>query len=370
MCLKARAYLFPSICLTAFVWAQTDVIYLTGTVTLAGGAPPPTTVRVELKCHGSIVQSVFTSTEGRFSFRMSESNPGVKSKPDGRRMDASIGGPAIPADVDKRTQLGRTAFHQVDLSRCQCEATLSGYRADPVSLGVRSRFDDPDLGVIVLHPLGAKDTTVSITSLKAPGKAMEAYQKAQGELSKKKVKYSNVIRHLEKATELYPEFAEAWYLLGEAYLAEQDVNKARLALRHALTTDPLFVKPYVSLAQLELQTGGPETAAVLTAQALELNPEWIPASYWYAVAQFYLGDLEQSEKSILRVQQSSEAQSYPASHHLLGNIYTEKGRYEAAAQEFRTFLRTNPTANFVSEVQSILNAWENSGLIEPTNAPK
>jgi Tfp pilus assembly protein PilF len=363
MWFRPVVYVLSCLGLYPSAFAQTDLIHITGTVALAGGAKLPKVVRVELKCHGSVVQSVFTSPEGRFSFRMSEGNPGVKSKPDGRRMDASIGGPAIPADVDKRTQVGKTAFHQVDLSRCQCEASLSGYRADPVSLGVRSRFDDPDIGVMVLHPLDVKGTTVSITSLKAPKKAVDLYQKASKELSKKKVNYSKVIQSLEKATELYPEFAEAWFQLGEAYLIEQDVDKARHSLQQALSVDPQYIRPYVSLAQLELQTGTHAEAARLTAEALELNPNWIPAHYWYAVAQYYLGHLGQAEESIRRVQVSGEAHLYTASHHLLGSIYAEKGQYEAASQEYRRFLETRPPEEFASKIESTLEEWKEAGLI-------
>ncbi len=363
MWLTCLAYLFSSLCLVALTLAQTDQIYITGTVALTDGALP-TVVRVELKCHGSVVQSVYTSPNGHFSFRMSERNPGVKGKPDGRSMDASIGGPAIPADGDKRTQLGKTAFHQVDLSRCQCEASLSGYRADPVSLGVRSRLDNPDIGVMILYPLDVEGTTVSATSLKAPKKAMEAYQKADKELSRTKVKYSKVIEHLEGATELYPEFAEAWYRLGEAYSAEQDVNKARHAFQQSIAADPRYVKPHVSLAQLELQTGGLEEAVRLVEKALELDPYWIPASYCNAIAQYYLGEIEKAEESIRKVQESSESYLYPASHHLLGNIYAEKGQYDAAVQEFRLFLETDPPDNFASEIKTTLDEWKKAGLIE------
>jgi tetratricopeptide (TPR) repeat protein len=193
---------------------------------------------------------------------------------------------------------------------------------------------------------------------------MDAYKKAEKELSKQRVNYSKAIKSLKQATEIYPEFAEAWYQLGECYLAEQDEENARNALQQSLKIDPSFVKPYTTLAQLELQTGSHEKAGHLTAKALELNPNWIPGHYWHAIAAYYLGNLEAAETSIRKVQQSNEAPLYTASHHLLGSIYSERGQYQAAAQEFRLFLDTDPPEASAAEIEATLGQWRQAGLIE------
>jgi hypothetical protein len=106
---------------------------ITGTVALADGSPVGVPVRVQLKCRGSVVQSVMTSANGRFTFRAN-----------GGGFDASVGGPDIPLP----TNPGNVAFRRTDLSQCQCEASLAGYESDPVRLGVRSQLDNPDIGII------------------------------------------------------------------------------------------------------------------------------------------------------------------------------------------------------------------------------
>jgi len=363
MWLKYVAFLFSFLSLSLLTLAQTDPIYITGQVALAGGEPPPAAVRVELRCHGSVVQSVYTSPEGHFSFRMSERNPGVKSEPDARRMDAAIGGPYIPANVDRRTQGGKAAFHQVDLSRCQCEASLSGYRSEPVPLGVRSRFDNPEIGAIILHPIELEGTLVSVTTLKAPKDAVEAFQEAEKELSADKVEYEKAVKYLETATRLYPEFALAWCRLGEVHTAQQKVEAARAAFRQAIATDPGFIYPYDFLAQLELQNGQMEETVRLTAKALELNSNWISARYYQAIAQYYLGNLEGAEESLRIVQKSEDSAAYPSSHYLLGHIHAERGEHQDASVQYSLFLETNPPEDLGSEVRTTLAQWKETGLI-------
>lgn len=346
-------------------------ISITGTVAMADGSLPANPVQVQLKCHGSVVQSAYTGPEGRFTFTVTErtgssrSGPGAKSTHRGAGgFDASIGGPAIPADVDGRGQAGNIAFRRTDLSHCQCEATLAGHESNPVVLGVRSRFDNPDLGIIYLYPLGTiKGTTVSVTTAQAPKKAMDAYKKAQKEGSKEKVNYSKVEKNLQNAVEVYPEFAEAWQFLGETYLMEGKETEARDAFRRAIESDPQYLPPYSTLGELELRANNIEEAARLTGQAIELNPYAITSQYFHAISQYYLGNLEKAEESIQKVHESGEASQYPASHRLLGSIYSERGKYADAAAEFRLFLETGPMENDAEEVRKILDEWTKLGLI-------
>ena len=48
-------------------------------------------------------------------------------------------------------QPGLTRYDSVNLSACELEAELSGFRSDKILLGLRRALDNPDVGVIVLH---------------------------------------------------------------------------------------------------------------------------------------------------------------------------------------------------------------------------
>ena len=98
---------------------------------------------------------------------------------------------------------------------------------------------------------GPKGTTVSFNTLNAPKKARDAFEKAGKELHKEKVDFKKVRKHLKKATEIYPEFAAAWQLLGQANLASGDRKEARNSFRHALEADPNYVKAITTDPDLE-----------------------------------------------------------------------------------------------------------------------
>jgi tetratricopeptide (TPR) repeat protein len=257
-------------------------------------------------------------------------------------------------------------FNRVDLSSCRCDALLPGYKGAPIQLGIRSVFDSPDVGVITLNPTGdIKGTTVSLNTLTAPKKAKEAFEEAGKELHKEKVNYSRVKKHLKRATEIYPEFAAAWQLLGQAHLVTGEPDSARNAFEKARAADPDYVMPCIALAELEIQANHWEEAVQLTSHAIDLNPHVIRAYYFHAVANFYMQKDAEAEAAIRKVQASEQASLFPASYYLLGGILADRGEYEAAAKEFRRFLQTHPHVNLVKEVEGKIDQWERNGLIQP-----
>jgi Tfp pilus assembly protein PilF len=354
--------------LPLFLWAQSNPqIYINGTVAMADGTPLPSAVQVYLKCRGSVLQSVYTSGEGRFSFSLNQrtesSGPTSNTWPGGG-IDASIGGPSVAVDMDPRVQKGNIAFKRTDLSQCHCEALLAGYTSDLVRLGVRSPFDDPDVGFINLYPLDSvQGSTISVTTAKAPKRAMEAFEDAKQELTKENAKRPDVIKHLEKAIGIYPEFAEAWQFLGEALLMEGKETEAGNAFQKALEADPLYLSPYGVLAELKLRGNEIEEAARLASAALELNPYVMSTQYIHAIAQYYLGNLDSAVKSLEIIHTSREAHLFPTSHRLLGSIYAERRDYASAAEEFRTFLATDPPEGEAQEVMKLMDDWEKAGLL-------
>jgi cytochrome c-type biogenesis protein CcmH/NrfG len=299
--------------------------------------------------------------------RTESSGPSTATRPGGG-IDASIGGPTISVDGDARIQRGNIAFKRTDLSQCHCEAALAGYASDLVRLGVRSPFDDPDVGFIHLYPVDSvQGKTISLTTAKAPKEALEALEDARKEAAKKNVEYLKVIESLESATEIYPEFAEAWQFLGEAFLSVGKESQAQDAFQRAIDADPIYLPPYGVLAELKLRANEVEEAAQLSSKALELYPYEMSTQYIHAIAQYYLGDLEKAVTSIETIHESSQADRFPASHRVLGSIYAEQRNYTDAAEEFQRFLATNPPDEEVEEVKKILNDWEKAGLLSSSD---
>ncbi len=349
-------------------------LFLSGKVVLQGDNQLTAAAQVRLICNGAVRQVVQTTADGRFDFTLGSNAPNTAT------VDSSIAGtrhPGVPnvtlsesesRDPFRTAGTGRMmSFNRVDLSACRCEAFLPGYRGSPIQLGLRSVFDSPDIGVITLHPLeGVKGTTVSLNTLNAPKEAKNAFEKAGKELHKDEVDYSKVKKHLEKATDIYPDFAAAWQLLGQTYLALGDRESARSAFQRASDAEPEYVSPYLSLAELEIEAHRWAEAIQLTDHAIGLNPHLVRAQYFNGVAHYYMQHDAEAEEAIRKVQQSDEAPLYPSTHYLMGGILADRGEHEAAAVELRRFLQTNPHLKLVEEIEKRLNEWESKGLIKPT----
>jgi tetratricopeptide (TPR) repeat protein len=259
------------------------------------------------------------------------------------------------------------SFNRVDLSSCRCEASLPGYRGESIVLGYRSPLDNPDIGVITMSPLeDVKGTTVSLNTLNAPDKAMEAFKKAGKELQKEEVDYGKVGEYLREAIKLFPEFAAAWQILGETELALGQKEKARECFQKAMGADPNYVTPYIALAEMEVGLNQWDEAVQLTDQAIALNPYVIRAYYFRAISKYYLQQDTEAEVALRKVLESEDAPLYPASHYLLGGILADRRSYEAAAAEFRLFLKTWPHEHLANQVGSRLQEWESQGLIKPS----
>jgi len=328
-------------------------LYLSGKVTLPDGSPPPEAAQMELVCRGQVQPQDPTKEDGSFNFAVGGGGAGSIS--------ARGGGGAIGASGSDQSF--------VNMSDCQVRAALAGYNSSVVQLGRRSVFESPDIGTIILTPLGAdgqptRDPLVSVSALKAPGKAANSYEKAKEELLKEKPDAKKAVKELEKAIKEYPDYSAAWYLLGEARVMMNDPEAAREALNKSIETDPGFVTPYVTLALLELGQSNVEAAAKASDLALELVPRHPEACYYNGMAYANLGDLEKAQTSLEVVAGSSYAERFPQTFYLLGTIIARSGDLEAAVPHYNRFLELAPNSNMAEPVKQQLEQWRANGYIK------
>ncbi len=365
--------------LSAWVWPRSVAsqsnerqrpMYLSGQVLLDDGQVPEERVTIELVCQGTVVRQEYTSNSGTFSVEISR---GGSTKDKLQPVDASASASSYsPADgranPSSRTETSVSATvqkRQMDLSACDLTARLTGYQTAALGLGRRKALDSSDVGVIVLHSLdGAGGGTISLKTLAAPKEAREAYEKAGQEVTKEKPNYSRMAKELEKAVEIYPEFAAAWQMLGDVRLAQKDRPAAGEAFEVAKAADPEYLNPYLSLALMELEEERWEEAADLCAQALELSPQHTRAHYLNALAHTSLGKFDVAEESALLVLEHNQAQTYPLIYYVLGFAEAQKGDFPSAAAHFRSFQEIQPNVALARKLGEQLAQWQQQGLIQ------
>jgi tetratricopeptide (TPR) repeat protein len=340
-------------------------VFLSGKVMLEDGTPPPEPATIEMVCNGLVRPQAYTDSKGRFSFQLGQQGNVM--------MDASVSSAA--STVPGRDSgfggfpTGTTGMGVADLMGCELRAQLSGFRSEAVMLNRRSMFDNPDVGTIILRRLAnVQGTAISFTTLNAPKEAKKSFEKGQKTLQQKNPKHAEAAKELEKAVQIYPEFAAAWYLLGECRLAMKNETGAREAFEKSLAADAKYTNPYLQLALLDLRASRWKEAAEITGRLSQLNPYLPQAYYFNAIANFNLGRMDLAEKSVRSSMDRAEGGRFPRAHHLLGAILARQGNYASAADEFRQYLKLAPNAAEADQLRRQLSEWEGLGVIQKAEA--
>jgi Tfp pilus assembly protein PilF len=322
---------------------------------LANGMTPPEPVKIYLDCDGRRRPAGYTNSKGTFSVDLNDRNTAFA--------DASIAG------MGQRRGLSSSGLGRVNLFGCQLLAELGGYQADPIQLGTRSVFDNPNVGTMILQRLdGVEGTSISFTSLSAPKKAKKAYDKAFREMQKGEPNLQKAEKELETAVGLHSEYATAWNLLGRIRMMQDNREGGRTAFEKAVEADPKFLDPYAVLAHLALTEERWDDGLQWSNQLLRLNPHASMAHYYSAIANFRLGRMEASKKSVLELKEKSADREFPQSHQILGMIHAQQGLYEQAAISYRDYLTVQPDGPVASQIQRQLHEWEVLGVIQKKEA--
>jgi len=345
-------------------------IYLTGNVMLDDGNPPPDPVTIERVCGGAPRAQAYTDRKGRFSFQIGQTA--------GIMQDASEEGSSLPGTSRSATSIASGVGTQqaqlpnlpdMQLANCDLRAVLGGFRSDTVSLGARRLMDDPNVGTIMLHRLAnVEGSAISMTSLLAPKDARKAYDKALQDL--KKEKPADAGKELRKAVENYPNYAAAWYELGQIQEQNQDLEQARQSYAKAMAADAKFISPYLRLAEMEGKAEDWTALADTTSRLLKLDAVDYPMAYFYnATAYLNLGQFDTAEKSARAGEKLDTPHRFPRLEQVLAMILARKKDYAGAVAHLRSYLLLAPDAEDAARMKKELAELERlSGVKEQAQA--
>lgn len=330
-------------------------VLLSGKVVMEDGTPPPDSAVVETVCNGIARPEGYTDDKGSFSIRLGQKTHTVA--------DATLGSwETWSGDIESSLPAGSNTPFSASSGRhligCELRASLPGYRSNVIPLSGRRRIDNPDVGTIVLRRVGGVEgTTISASSLQAPKAAKKAYEKGRKALSKSK--WAEGQRQLEKAVQIHPKYAAAWFELGMALEQQGKLDEARKAHRQAIASDAKFVKPYLQLAAIAARERNWQEVANNTELVLKLDPFHFAVAYFYnSAANYNLKKLDAAEKSAREALKLDRKHRFPKVLYLLGVILAEKGDWSGAAEHMRSYLRLVPDAPDRQVVQKRLSEIE------------
>jgi tetratricopeptide (TPR) repeat protein len=264
--------------------------------------------------------------------------------------------------------MGAGAMSGQRYTNCDLRANLPGYRSQLVSLADRRAMDNPNVGTIFLHRLGnAEGRLISAISLAAPKDARKAFEKG-ADLEKKK-KLDDAMKSYQKAVDVYPEYAAAWFELGKLQAAKGQADAAHQSFDTAVEADPKYLNPYLELSRLALVAKNWPELADVTGRAVKLDPFDYPQQFFFnSVANYNLRNMDAAEKSARAAEKLDTEHRYPQVSHLLGVILSQRQDYTGAAGEMRTYLKFAPGARDAAAVRGQLDQLEK--LSAQTAPPK
>ena len=325
-----------------------NIVNINGRVTLPDGSPPPAQATIYRVCAGQQVPEAYTEPDGGFGFRVGKdayiamedaATYGVDSR--GRASGDTLNVGGITGDSERFSTMKNMG--SVDLTGCEIRVALDGYVATPVNLTRRNIFDNPDIGVIVIHPIGAAEAgdTVSVTTATAPKSAQKNFEKASKDLGKGGDP-SKAAAMLEKAVEEHPSFAAAWEQLGRARVRMRDEPGALEAYGKSVESDPRYLPPYPGLIKLQMRAQQWESLKETTESYLQMNPSADEERFYHAIALVNLGRPVEAEEALEPLFALDGVTPAPEVRHFKASLMARRGDYAGAAGHLESFLADAP----------------------------
>lgn len=341
------------------IQSERRMIFISGSVVLKGGGPPPEPAAIERVCNGQARREGYTDSKGRYQIQLgqnfelqdvseTDNVSGMGGFDPGRGGAGGFGMPGGQGGVNPR-----------DLMGCEIRAVLAGFHSTEVMLHPEDTFGELKVDTIVLQPLGGggTGTTISLTTMQAPNNAKHAYEKAQKALQHEKLKDAE--KELTKAVQEYPKFAAAWSLLGMVEQSFQRNDDAEKDYQQAIGADPQYANPYFGMAVLQAKKQNWQETVRLTDQVNRLAPLAFPDAYYFSgVANYELKTYDSAERDLRKYLSMDTEHRRPVASLVLGDILVRKHDYAGAAEQAKAYLTAAPNAPDAETVRARLKKLE------------
>jgi tetratricopeptide (TPR) repeat protein len=343
---------------------ERQILYISGTVVLQEGTPPPEPVAIERVCGGSARKEGYTDSKGRYQIQLGQNYELQDVSESGSTL--GMGGMGSRSGLGSQSGMGTGGINPRSLIGCELRAMLPGFQSSTVMIRPEGSFGEIRMDTIILKRLGGgTGTTVSLTTMQAPNNARKAYEKAQKDVAKENLKEAE--KELNKAVQEFPKFAAAWSLLGMIHQGNNQFDLATKDYTQAIAADSQYAKPYFGLAMIAANQQNWKDTVRMSEQVNRLAPLAYPDAYFFSgVGSFNLGNLDDAERNIRKFLSLDTEHRKPIAILYLGDILGRKQDIAGAVQQAKAYLAIAPNAPNADNVRQRLKKLEQLG----TTAPK
>ena len=196
--------------------------------------------------------------------------------------------------------------------------------------------------------------TVSVADLNIPENARKEFEKGQAALSVKNT--DQAAKHFEKAAKLFDNYPQAFLMLGETYLEQQDWKKSEAALKKSISLEPKLTAAYVDLGAIYNQQKDYPQAEAALKKGLELSPDATAAKYELAKTYWAMSRWQEAAPYAQAV--VKEAPALAGAHVLYANILLRQRDGPGALREYKEYLRLEPGGPMATQVRAEVEKLE------------
>ena len=272
-------------------------------------------------------------------------------------------------DETKTDDIGKFEFDGLNLSTYHLTIEGQGFR--PYSSDLDITMSKMAFELITLH--FAKDPNAKEGSAEVPSGSMNARiaqipPKARKEFDAGKQGMqgpdpSVSVVHFQKAIELYPQYAEAYQLLGVMHLQSGKFTDAEPALQKATEIEPNLSTAYFALGICRnYMAKYPEAESALL-KGLELDPQSADGHYELAKTYWNLGRFQDAEP---QAQKAVALKPDLAGAHVLeGDLALQKHDAQSALKEYKEAVRLDPKGPMAAPTQQMISKIEKATQQHP-----
>jgi tetratricopeptide (TPR) repeat protein len=204
----------------------------------------------------------------------------------------------------------------------------------------------PELSVPPADPADS----VSVKDLAIPEPARLEFNKGEDALRARNTDES--VKHFQKAIKLYEAYPQAYRMLGNAFLQNQQWPEAETALKKSIALQPDLAPSYFDLGALRNQTKNYAGAEEALKKGLELTPDATVGKYELAKTYWALGRWQ--DAAPFAVDTVKAVPDLAAAHVLLANIRLKQRDAAGALHEYQEYLRIEPQGAMAPQVREMV----------------
>jgi tetratricopeptide (TPR) repeat protein len=198
---------------------------------------------------------------------------------------------------------------------------------------------------------GVNGNAISVAQYKVPGKARDEYRKAREAMEKEKLEDAG--KHLARALEICPNYADALTLRAVLELNQHNPSSAMADLDNAVKADANYAMAYMVMGSaLNMQSKFDEAIRALQ-RGESLAPNYWQAHFEMGKAYIGKGDYPAALSQLQRAQ-AMTSQEYPLIYLLEAHALLAMKQYPEAMTALQSYLQKEPPGPNRAEAEKML----------------